>query len=227
MPAANAAALQKGELDAESARASKYAKLEHADGSLPPPPPPVGTMALSAGGCPPPMGAANLSDLPHYGGVPLPQVASGIAPPMPPPAGSGTAPGVPMPSSSQALSTLAEAASLMHPPPHASGSAPAIPQPSLGSLDAALPASSVDVGPALGSDAADSRSDPVATVRQFLDSSTSLTCPKAQEDVKRLAMGGHHAEAARVAQEAMSAYSVPAVPAPDACADAGLVPPPT
>lgn len=215
--------MQKGELDAEHTRAAKFAKLEHTDGALLPPPPPIGgSMALESGGCPQPMSAANLSDLPHYGGVPPPQVAGGVAQP-----GGGTVAGVPLPASSQALSTLAEAASLMHPPPHGSGAAPAVPQPSLGSMDAPLLASSVDAGalPA-GSDAVESHSDPVATVRQFLDSTSSLNCPKAQEDVKRLAQGGNHAEAARVAQEAMSAYSLPALPAPDPNSDVGLVPPP-
>jgi hypothetical protein len=70
------------------------------------------------------------------------------------------------------------------------------------------------------------KQEEMATIRHFMDS--SLDCPKAYEDVKRLLQAGNHTEAARVAQEALDAAAADqeAVTLPDLDTDAGLVPAP-
>jgi hypothetical protein len=141
-----------------------------------------------------------------------------------------------MPHSGQALSTLAEAASLMNHTQHPThGGVPGIvvPQPHVGEPAVPVPTVHSQVGaplppPPLAPPPATGNQEEMVTIRHFMDS--SLDCPKAYDDVKRLLQAGNHSEAARVAQEALNVAATAsvreAVPPPDMDRDVSLVPAP-
>jgi hypothetical protein len=100
-----------------------------------------------------------------------------------------------MPHSGQALSTLAEAASLMNHTQHPThGGVPGIvvPQPHVGEPAVPVPTVHSQVGaplppPPLAPPPATGNQEEMVTIRHFMDS--SLDCPKAYDDVKRLTCG--------------------------------------
>lgn len=225
--------VQKGEIPAEHPRGVKCAKTVRSSGPLDTLPTPApSSLNLDSSTAPPDMATNLTHDLAHFPPqVPPPPGASNGIPRMPimPPPQGGLVPGVPMPHSGQALSTLAEAASLMnhtpHPITHMEVPGVAVPDPP--AVEPALPVPQVMEPQRLAPPPATSgKQEEMATIRHFMDS--SLDCPKAYEDVKRLLQAGNHTEAARVAQEALDAAAADqeAVTLPDLDTDAGLVPAP-